>query len=70
MGAHRSNGKKEGRTPEMYDTIRGGLSRASDNAWAWFRERTPATSGLVGFPFNFLDVLETSCLERTRGALR
>jgi hypothetical protein len=69
MGARRSKGKKEGRTPEMYDTIRGGLSRPSDNAWPWFIKRTPAISDL-GFRSNFLDVLETSCLERTRGALR
>jgi hypothetical protein len=70
MGARRSKGKKEGRTPEMYDTIRGGPNRPSDNAWAWFIERTPAIPGLIGFRSNFLDVLETSCLERTRGALR
>jgi hypothetical protein len=71
MGARRSKGKKEGRASKMLDTTRGGLSRPSDNAWARVAvERTPAISGLIGFCSNFLDVMETSCLQHTRGALR
>jgi hypothetical protein len=55
----------------MHDMARGGLSRPSNNGLARVAiERTPAISGLIGFRSNFPDVLETSCLQRTRGALR
>jgi hypothetical protein len=55
----------------MHDTNRGGLSRPSDNGSVRVAiERTPAISGFIGFCSNFLDVMETSCLERTRGDLR
>jgi hypothetical protein len=55
----------------MHDTNRGGLSRHSDNDSARVAmEKTRAIYGLNGFCSNFLDVMETSCLERTRGALR
>ncbi len=69
MGARRSKNQKEERTWKMYSMTRGGLSRPSDSGLARVAtERTPATSGLIGFCSNFLDVMETSCLERTRGA--
>ena len=69
MGDHRSKGYKEVRKSKMHDTNHGCLSRPSDNGWATVAiERTPAISGLIGFCFNFLDVIETSCLQRTRGA--
>jgi hypothetical protein len=55
----------------MHDTTIGCLSRPSENGWASVAiEITPAISGLIGFCSNFLDVMETSCLQRTRGALR
>jgi hypothetical protein len=55
----------------MHDTTRGGLSRPSDNGWARVAiERTPAISGLIGFCSDFLDVVETSGPQRSRGALR
>ena len=55
----------------MHDSNRGGLNRPSDNGCARVAmERTPAISGLIGFCSKFLDVMGTSCLERTRGALR
>ena len=49
----------------MHDTTRGGLS------WARVAiEKTPALFGLIGLFLNFLEVMGTSCLERTRGALQ
>jgi hypothetical protein len=71
MGADRSKGYKEGKKWKMHDTNRGGLDRHSDNGGAKVAtERTPAISGLAGFCSNFLDVMETSCPQLTRGALR
>jgi hypothetical protein len=53
----------------MHDTNRGGLDRHSDNGGSKVAtERTPAISGLIGFCSNFLDVMETFCLQLTRGA--
>jgi hypothetical protein len=55
----------------MHDTSRGGLNRHADNGESKVAiKRTPAISGLIGFRSNFLDVMETSCPQRTRGALR
>jgi hypothetical protein len=55
----------------MHDTNRGGQVRHSDNAGSKVVvDRTPAISGLIGSVSNFLDVMETSCLQRTRGDLR
>jgi hypothetical protein len=55
----------------MHNTNRGGLDRRSDNGGSKVAtERTPAIAGLIGFCSNFLDVMETSCLQRARGALR
>jgi hypothetical protein len=55
----------------MHDTNRGGLDRHADNGGSKIAtERTPAISGPIGSSSNFLDVMETSCLQRTRGALR
>jgi hypothetical protein len=55
----------------MLNTNGGGLGRHSDNSWARVAiERTPAISGLIGFCSTFLDVMERSCLQLTRGALR
>jgi hypothetical protein len=55
----------------MHDTTRGGLSRPSNHAWARVAmERSRAISILLGFSSHFVYVLETSYLQRTRGALR
>jgi hypothetical protein len=55
----------------MHDTTRDGISRPSDNGWARVAiERTPGISDLIGLCSDFLDVMETSCPQRTRGALR
>ncbi len=48
-----------------------GLDRHLDHARSKVVvDRAPAILGLIGFCSNFLDVMETSCLECTRGALR
>jgi hypothetical protein len=53
----------------MHARTGGGVSRPSDSDWAGMAiKRTPAISGLIGSCFNFLDVIETSCLQRPRGA--
>jgi hypothetical protein len=55
----------------MHDMTRCGLGRPSDNSLAKVAiEGTMAISGLIGFCSNFLDVMQTSCMQRTRGSLR
>ena len=53
----------------MFNANRDGLDRHLDNAGPKVvTDRTPAISGPIGFCSNFLDVMETPCLQRTRGA--
>ena len=66
-----SKNLKEERTSKMFNANRDGLDRHLANARSKVVvDRTPAICGLIGFCSNFLDVMETSCLQRTRGALR
>src|ERR1700689_84622 len=62
---------KEERGSKMFKANRDGLDRHLHNARSKVVvDRTPAISGLIGFSSSFLDVMETSCLQRTSGALR
>jgi hypothetical protein len=55
----------------MFNAKRDGLDRHLHKARSKVVvDRTPAISGLIGFSSSFLDVKETSCPQRARGALR